>query len=201
MRVLVITNYAPKKISNIITIKSDDYIIAVDGALNTLNKRKIKVDLAIGDFDSLKNKKKTNDYQKIILKKEKDTTDTYEAIKYAYTLSNDVILIGGIQGPRIEHFIANLTLLDQYNNLVIIDQNSKISLLKLGNHIVTKGGFINFFAKEDSVISLMGFKYPLTNYHLKRFDPLAISNEIIGAYGEVKIIKGEVIIIETKEKR
>lgn len=200
MRVLVITNYAPKNINKLLTIKPNDYVIIVDGALDNLNK-KIKVDLVVGDFDSIKNKNRLRKYQTIKLPKEKDITDTYQAISHAYSISNDVILIGGIKGPRIEHFIANLMLLDKFKNLVIIDENSKISLLENGNHIITKGGYINFFAKEDSVISLGGFKYSLNNYHLKRFDQLAISNEIEGAYGEVKIKSGEVIVIETKEKR
>lgn len=200
MRVVVITNYAPKNLDNIITINESDYIILVDGALNNFNK-KLKIDLVVGDFDSVKNKKILKKYPTLKLPKEKDITDTFQAISYAYTVSNDVILIGGIQGPRIEHFLANLSLLDKFNNLVIIDQFSKISLLKEGNHIITKGGYINFFAKENSVITLEGFKYPLKNYLLNRFDPLAISNEIEGAYGEVKIKSGEIVVIETKEKR
>ena len=55
MRALIIVHPTPKDIRGIITLKDDDYIIAVDQSVLSLYKQRIKIDLAVGDFDSLKN--------------------------------------------------------------------------------------------------------------------------------------------------
>lgn len=201
MRVYVITSQVPSNIKRLISIKESDYIIAVDGAFDELIKQKVKIDLVIGDMDSVKNLRQLRKYEQIKLPRVKDETDSHAALNHAYSLTNNVIMIGGIQGARIEHFIANMLLLDKFPNLLIMDNNSKVYLLKEGSHVVTKSEYVSFFAKEDSIISLHGFKYELENYKLNRFNPLAISNEILASYGEVDVKKGEVYIIKTKEKR
>ena len=200
MKVILIANNAPKNIKEIIDIEKDDFVIAIDGGFDLLLKQKIEIDLIIGDLDSIKNKNKLGKYEKLKLKSEKDETDTYVAVDYAYTLGNKVYLIGGIQGDRIEHFLANINLFNKFPELMILDNNSKIYLLDQGKHILRKNGYHSFFAYDNSVISLDGFKYPLTKYELNKFDSLAISNEVVNLYGELTIHKGRVIVIESKRR-
>lgn len=197
MRVIVVASYAPSNIKEIINIKQTDFVIAVDGGFDILIKQKIKIDLVIGDMDSVKNKKKLTQYEKISLNVEKDFTDTYVAVEYAYTLSNKVYLIGGIQGNRIEHFIANTNMLNDFPELMILDNNSKIYLLGKGKHLINKGGQVSFFNFNDPIITLEGFKYNLNEYKLNRFDSLCISNEVIKVYGEITILEGRVLVVET----
>lgn len=199
MKVIVITNQVPPKIKDLIEINDEDYVIVVDGAFDSVLKQKIKIDLVVGDFDSVKNVRKLKKYKLHQLEKEKDETDTKVAIDLAYTMSQHVILIGGIQGNRIEHFLANLTIFKQYNNLLIIDNNSKIYLLSKGKHLIEKNNYISFFGYNEAIISLENFKYPLKQYQLNNFDPLCISNEVNNIYGEVHIYSGQVIVIETKK--
>jgi len=198
MRVLVFSSEVPI-INEVINVKEDDFIIAVDGAFDQLLKQKINIDLVIGDMDSVINKKRLKDYEKIVLNPKKDESDTRFAVRHAYTLSNNVLLIGGIKGDRIEHFIANLYILNEFNNLIIIDENSKIHLVKEGKHLISKGKYINIYAFPECVISLKGFIYELNNYHLKQYDSLILSNEVKNIYGEVIIEDGKAIIIETKK--
>lgn len=199
MRAIVITNEAPSDINNIITIKEDDYIIVVDGAFDSVVKQKIKIDLVIGDMDSTKNKKKLSNYEKIILNPIKDDTDTKKALEKAYEISKNVILIGGIKGNRIEHFIGNIMHFNKYNNLLMLDENSKIYLLNKSRHIIKKGNYINIFSYPKANLTLRGFKYELTNYNLELFDQLIISNEVLNKFGEVTINEGTVLVIETKK--
>lgn len=199
MRVILIANNAPDNILDIISIENDDLVIAVDGGFDVALKQKINVNLVIGDLDSIKNSKKLKDYETIKLKSEKDETDSYVAVDYAFTHSNHVYLIGGIQGNRIEHFLANLTLFNSFPKLMILDNNSRIYLLENGKHLLQKSKFYSFFSYDEATISLIGFKYPLNNYILKRFDPLCISNEVVNKYGEIEISKGSVLVVETKK--
>lgn len=198
MRVLVFSSEVPI-INEVINVKEDDFIIAVDGAFDQLLKQKAKIDLVIGDMDSVINKKRLKDYEQIVLNPKKDESDTKYAVRHAYTLSNNVLLIGGIKGNRIEHFIANLYILNEFNNLIIIDENSKIHLVKEGRHLISKGKYINIYAFPECVLSLKGFIYELNNYNLKQYDSLILSNEVKNVYGEVIIEDGKAIIIETKK--
>lgn len=199
MRVVVFAGTITAKLNKIITLKESDYVIAVDLAFDYLLENNIKVDLVVGDFDSLINKELLKDFKTLKLDPIKDETDTYIAIKEAFKISDEVILIGGIKGPRIEHFIANLYLLDKYPSLVIIDEDSKISLIDKGENIITSKGYISLFAHSNSMITLKGFKYPLDKYNLSKYDPLCISNELTESIGVIEIDKGSCFLIETKK--
>jgi len=201
MKTIVITNYAPDNIRDIITIDDNDLVIAVDGALSQVLKQKIKVDLVIGDFDSLTTKSLLKGLNRIQLNKEKDETDTFVAVKKAYEMTrNEVFLIGGIKGDRIEHFIANILMLNEFPKLTIMDENSMIYLLETGKHLISKASYISFFGFSEAKITLERFKYNLKDYHLKQYDPLCISNETIKSYGEITIKEGRVLVVKTTKK-
>ncbi|HRF70967.1 MAG TPA: thiamine diphosphokinase, partial [Candidatus Pelethenecus sp.] len=61
--------------------------------------------------------------------------------------------------------------------------------------------FISFFALTNTILTLEGFQYPLTNYNLKNTDPLTISNEIIADRGIVTIKDGRILVIQSKEDK
>ena len=54
MTVYVVTYPTPKEIKSLVIMKEDDVIIGVDQAVYYLYKQRIRIDLAVGDFDSLK---------------------------------------------------------------------------------------------------------------------------------------------------
>lgn len=177
-----------------------DYLIGVEkGALDIINAGKT-LDLAIGDFDSISssdkkiifdNAKKVIEFSSI-----KDDTDTTLAVKEAKKLSNDITICGGIKGNRIEHFISNLFLVNNYD-VKIIDDNSKIYKIEVGTYdFVEKCCYVSFFALEESIITLNNFFYPLDNYHMKMYDSLGISNKPLkNAKAIVK--KGKILVIES----
>ena len=198
MRVLV---FAAPFINDIkkIGITTGDYVIACDNALFHLDKLKIKVNMAVGDFDSLENKGLLKKYEHITLPKEKDETDSYASIKYAYTLSDDVWLIGSIGGMRLEHGIANINLLKRFEKLKIITDNSLIYSVEQGRHEVTYKHYVSLFPFPYANVTLEGFKYPLNDYEMKTFDSIGVSNELIKDIGIINVNKGCVLVILTKE--
>lgn len=145
-------------LSNIETVLDDikyDQLISVDQATHFLIEKNIPISLAIGDFDSIKDKIVLNDINHITLNVEKDETDTLAAIRYAYQQNPDeVIVLGGIGGERIEHSIANILLLNEFPNLKIITDYSKIYTLSEGTYQTSFKGYISIFSMIDSVISL-----------------------------------------------
>ena len=179
---------------------TNKYVIAVDrGALKALQAG-IKVDLALGDFDSIKVNQKEElkkHFNLLELPSEKDETDTLAAIKLCKN-ANKITILGGIQGKRIEHFLANINLLISNPLIEIIDNNSHIytenSSFSIEKSIYK---FYSFMAIEDAIITLNGFKYPLTEYNLVKNDIIGISNELISEKGQVYLKKGLILVIIT----
>ena len=177
------------------------FIIGVDrGALNAINQG-INLDISIGDFDSVNENEfeliKNNSKKIIKLNRIKDETDTLEAINLVKDY-DEIIILGGIKGKRIEHFYSNLILLNNYNNIKMIDDNSLIEIKKESFKPYINYQFVSFFSLDDNtIISLDGFKYNLSKYNLKRNDPLCISNEIIN--NPYVTLEGKIMVIYTNE--
>ena len=170
----------------------DSTIIGVDrGALNAISKG-ISLDISIGDFDSVSQEEleliKKNSKTVVKLNPIKDKTDTEEAINLANSY-DEILILGGIKGKRIEHFYANLMLLKNNPKIIIKDDYSKIEY-KDKSFIPSNGyKYISLFPIDDyAIISISGMKYNLCNYILKKDEPtLGCSNEIIeNPYIEIK---------------
>ncbi|MDE6584645.1 MAG: thiamine diphosphokinase [Anaeroplasmataceae bacterium] len=180
------------------------YLIGVDEGAYIALKNGIELDVAIGDFDSIDAEKLSFIQSKtktIILSNKKNDTDTWAALKLCKDASR-IIILGGIQGKRIEHFIANLMLMEKYPRVEMLDNNSHMYIMDSSFSIrKTEYKFISFFALQDTIISLEGFAYPLNNYYLKNTDPLTISNELTTERGIITLKGGRVLVIQSKEDK
>ena len=191
-----------KNINNIDKKLIDNsFIVGADrGALNAI-QHGILLDVSIGDFDSVNKEEfeiiKGHSKKIIQLNPIKDKTDTLEALELVKDY-DEIIILGGIKGNRIEHFYANLLLFNQYPNLKIIDDNSLIYVENKPFIPNQDYEFISFFSLDDNTsLTLEGFKYNLKNYNLKISDPLCISNEII-SNPKIIINNGKVLIIHSR---
>lgn len=202
MRVLVVVHPVPKDIKKIISLNEDDYIIAVDHAVLSLYKQRIAIDLAVGDFDSLTNQGVLRNLNVIKLNPIKDVTDTFQALIEAEKLNPDqMIMIGGIGGKRIEHFMAHILLFDRFNKLRIVNENSEIFMIENKDINIDYKGYISLFAYNQAIITLKGFKYPLDSYTLTAYNPLGISNEVVEDQASICVKDGRVIIVLSKVDR
>lgn len=181
---------------------SNSYIIGVDKGALMLSKAGIGMDLAVGDFDSIS----IDEYNLVLkyakgverLNPIKDDTDTEHALKMAYAMSNDITIIGGLNGNRIEHLFANAFLLKDYPFVSMIDDYSSMMVIDR-DYVLEKSDykFISLFPFEDINISLNGFKYDLNNYKLSALSTLGVSNEIIENKASIKI-DGKCLLICSK---
>ncbi|MBE0700670.1 MAG: thiamine diphosphokinase [Acholeplasmataceae bacterium] len=202
MRVIVVTHPTPKDIRKAIDLRADDYIIGVDQAILNLYKQRIMIHLAIGDFDSLSNQGLLSTLNVIRLDPIKDETDTYQALVEASKMNADeIFLIGGFCGERIEHFIAHIMLFDAFPKLVMKNEESTLFVLLEGTHHLTFQGYVSLFAYPLAILTLKGFMYPLNTHRLEVFDPLGISNEIVGEQGEIDIHQGRVLVVLSKKEK
>lgn len=176
-----------------------DIVIGADRGAYFAISNNITPDISIGDFDSVNEEEfeliKNNSKKIIKLNPIKDESDTHEAINLVKDYEK-IIIFGGIKGKRIEHLFANIIDLINYKNLSMIDEDSLIETVNDNNYVINRDyKFISLYSLEDeSIISLNGFKYNLSNYHLKYNDPLCLSNEIINN-PKIDLIKGRLLII------
>ena len=198
--VIVLYQNIDKTINNF-EFYDDDYIVGVEKGANILLDLNIKYNLLIGDFDSVSNEEydiiKSQD-NVIKLNPIKDDTDLLSCLK-RFDLSefNEIIVLGGITGNRVEHFYANILLLRKYN-FKMIDDNSVIfpifSSINLNKANIRK--YISFFALDNvDNLCLNGFKYNLSNYHLDVLDTVCISNEILDNVGKITFDSGKLLCI------
>jgi len=188
-----------------IDLEEVDYVVGVDKGAYELLLNGVKVDLAIGDFDSVNEEEfeviKTKAKKIIKLNKEKDDTDL-EHLFANYLSSDDLITCYGVLGQRLDHTYNNILLLSKYDNLNItyLDYQNKITLLKEGVNKIKKTNYKYFsiYAASNSILSLSSCKYPLAFHSLKVNDTLITSNEIENDEAIIKIKEGKVYLIETK---
>ncbi len=183
--------------------EANEFLIGVDSGLEYLESISKKIDLAVGDFDSINPDKynliKNKCHQIIKLNKEKDMTDLAFTLDYIYNNMdyNSIEVYGGISG-RVDHFLANINLIKKYN-FSMRDDRHFIYMLSKGKHIVNNyRKYISFFAIEDCFnLSIRGFKFSLNNYYLSINDSLCVSNE--GESGEIEFSKGKILVLSTDD--
>ncbi len=182
---------------------SGSFVVGADKGALYCCKNDIPMDVAVGDFDSLNEKETARvcDFAKKVVRLNpvKDETDTAFALSLLKDFE-EIVILGGIQGKRIEHFLAILDLLAKDGRVCLKDDNSSLNVLFPGAYVIEKGPyqFFSLFAVEDSLVSLEGFAYPLENYVLKRLDPLGVSNQINDKKGHIILKKGKLLLIRSK---
>lgn len=177
-------------------------VVGVDKGAYLAYLANIKLDYAVGDFDSISatELKSLEDYTKVIkLNPVKDETDTLYALRM-FSNYDKLYILGGIAGPRIDHFVANIKLFYEFSNLVIIDNNTMIMECESGlNFLKDEYKYYSFFALEDVFnLTLKGFKYPLQNYKLTHDSGLGVSNEVIDN-ASLSFSSGKLLLIKSKE--
>jgi thiamine pyrophosphokinase len=135
----------------------------------------------------------------ISLKKEKNMTDLAFALDYIYNNMDysEIEVYGGISG-RIDHFLANLNLIEKYD-FSLRDDYHYIYILKKGRHKINNyKQYVSFFALDDVYgLKLQGFKFNLDSYYLSTNDSLCVSNE---GSGTVEFTKGKLLVIMSDDR-
>ena len=83
-----------------------DLVIAVDAGFRLLEQKAVRIDLAIGDFDTLQYIPKHSNV--IALKAEKDDTDMLAAVREGIRAGYSLFHIYCGTGGRLDHTLANL---------------------------------------------------------------------------------------------
>ena len=187
--------------------KSEDLCIAADQGYHNALKLGERVDILIGDFDSIGHVPEGEVREIRRVPAEKDLTDTQIALEIAVEEGADeIIIIGGLSG-RLDHSLSNLGILeDMYlRNLhgYMTDGQNRVHFLRNSSTLIARSAYqyISILTADEVVkgVSMEGGKYPLKNQTLKRRLQYAVSNEITVNVVLISVKKGGIYIIESKD--
>ena len=181
-------------------VEQDDHIIAADGGLTHVQAMGLKPNTVLGDFDSLGYVPENA----LVFPVEKDDTDAMLAVRKGLELGcNRFLLYGSLDGPRLDHTVAN------FQTLQFLADRGATGYLIGKDHIVTavKEGAITFPATATGIISLFcmgadatgvtiqGLQYPLKNGTLSAGFPLGVSNHFVGKESRITVENGSLLVI------
>ncbi len=187
--------------------KADDLVIAADAGYRTARALGERVDILLGDFDSLGEPPHDGDFELIRVPAEKDVTDTQLAVELALDRgADDIILIGGLTG-RLDHTLSTLAILEDLHArgvyATITDGQSRVRYLHASSTLIPRSPYkyLSLLAATDTArgVDIEGCKYPLKHATLRRSHQFAVSNEITGNVAFVSVKKGGVYIVESRD--
>jgi len=185
-------------------INDNDYIIGVDGGINTLDQINLQPHVIIGDFDSvdLDNRFLSLNIKKIVHEPEKDFTDTELAINYALEQKFSPLIIVNNMQDRIDHVLGVIASLRHLQRIgveaMILGDKQLFMILKRSNKfnlpIKTTVSLIPLTNKVTG-ISTQGLYYPLSNEELTCDRARGVSNEVSEKIVEINLREGQLLFV------
>ena len=188
--------------------KSDDITVAADSGYKNAQLLGENVSVLVGDFDSFDCSGVSDKIKKIQVPEKKDFSDTQLAVDTALKMgADDIVIIGGISG-RIDHTLANLSIIKTLAlsgiHAVITDGKNRVRYINSTSTLVAKSGYkyLSLIAdgKKIKGVDIEGCKYPLKNATLSQSDQsLSVSNELLGNCALISVRKGGLYVIESRD--
>ncbi len=185
-------------------VTEDDYILAADGGLVHVQGLGLTPNGILGDFDSLSYIPAGS----TVFPVEKDDTDAMLAVKKGLELGyTSFLLYGGLDGPRLDHTVAN------FQTLQYLCDHGASGYLIGKDYIVTcirnesicfppsATGIVSVFClgADARGVCLEGLQYPLADGTLTAGFPLGVSNHFMGKEARISVADGSLLVLYARE--
>lgn len=180
-------------------ILKNRFVVCADGAYTFAKQKKIKVDLLIGDLDSL-NEEVDEEIKILRYDKDKDCTDGQLCLDYLIgNKYSDIIFLGG-GGLRDDHYRFNINLMYRaFLQNVLCKFYTNYCTIYLSNNKFTKTLPLNCvislapFFESAHIIYTKGLKYQIKDKTVYSKDTLTMSNVVIDS--KVEIVSDGLVLI------
>jgi thiamine pyrophosphokinase len=181
-------------------------VICADGGARHLLDTGMVPSLIVGDMDSLDqvSQDRYESMGAMIIRhpKEKNETDTELALREAFAMTPSEVWIWGALGHRIDHILANISLLVQGNRrgveVKLIDTWCEVFLVTrrtvLDGEVGQTVSLLPFGGKASG-ITLTGFEYPLTRALMEVGSLYGISNRLTERQGIIEMDTGALLVV------
>ena len=184
----------------------DPFIICADGAARYVAYFDIVPDMIVGDMDSIEEEMLNDLIQRgskvHMYREDKDESDTQLALQHAMDMEPGEIVIFGALGGRIDHSLANISLLvmaaEKDIPAKIVDESCELFLVKDSCEITgEKGSTLSLLPLSSEVtgITIRGFEFPLTDAVMRIGTPCGISNRLRETMGHISGASGYLLVI------
>lgn len=188
-------------------LRPGDFIVACDAGYRNAAALGVRPDLIVGDFDSAPQPRTEGDT--IVLPHVKDDTDTQYAARWlAEHRFEEVVMLGALGGPRVEHMLANLStglFLSLHGvRTILADSRSEMHYLLPGRPLELPRRdwmYLSLFALGAPLTGVFerGVYYPLENATLTELDyPLGTSNEFTEPVARLQCSGGHGLVVLTR---
>lgn len=187
-----------------VPIEKSDIVIAADGGVDHVRALGLTPDVILGDFDSLGYVPEGAN----VFPVEKDDTDAMLAVRKGLAMGcREFLLYGCLDGPRLDHTIANLQLLQYLADRgacgILIGLTHMASVVKDGTLVFpgAPSGILSVFClgMDAHGVTIRGAQYPLENGTLTAGFPLGVSNHFLEAEATVTVTDGSLTILWERE--
>lgn len=198
--VIICGGYADEYIKKY--IRNGDFVICADSGYDYALKFGIEPDIIVGDMDSVK--ASTEEKKRIVYPTHKDYTDSELTVLYAKEHGFSEIIMFGMIGSRMDHTMANISLLKQLNGLdaVIIDGHNEIRYTDSDITIQGNPGdtvSVIPFEGDCEGVCTYGLEYALKDGTVKSGTSLGVSNVMTGNQCRITIKKGKAFVIRSRD--
>lgn len=186
--------------------KGDDLCIAADSGFHNAQACGDRVDILVGDLDSIGSYRLDKKTELLQVPAEKDVTDTQLAVETAIERgARELVIIGGF-GGRADHMLSNLAILEDLAGrgiyAVMLNGQNRARFLRSTSTLIPRSGYkyVSILAVDPVVkgVSVEGCKYPLKKAKLTRSFQYAVSNEVVGNCALISVRRGAIYVIESR---
>jgi thiamine pyrophosphokinase len=192
----------------------DTLVVAADGGAIKAVALGLWPDVVVGDADSLPSDRieelRRDGVEVLVHPAQKDESDTELAVREAIDRgAQQILLLGGFGGDRVEHTIANLLLLTLPDlagrDVVLIDGPSTVRVIGVDGPATLEvrgdaGDYVSLLPLSTRVegVTTAGLAYPLDGATLEQGPARGLSNELLGSVGSVSIDDGRLAVVHTR---
>lgn len=180
-------------------------VIAADGGLELARELGLRVDLAVGDFDSISAEMLETVGQIERHPEEKDASDLELALAAAARVETERILVLGGVGGRLDHLLGALLLLaaDVYSDLQVDAQLGTAAVhVVRGERVLAgePGELISLFAVHGRATGIVteGLVYPLRGEALEPGSSRGLSNVFAAPEARIGLETGVLLAIRPR---
>lgn len=190
-------------------VHSADRIICADGGTRHAINMRLMPHVIIGDMDSSAagyiEYFRGKGVETVKYPTDKDKTDMHICVEFALAFSSEIILLGAT-GSRIDHMLANISLLklgmEKGIPITILDNRNSIMMIKESIHMSGEKSelfsLIPYTGRVEGICT-KGAHYELKDAVMELGDPYGVSNYFEEETVEVSIKKGILLVIRSRD--
>ncbi len=200
MRIIIVAG-SPYKTFDRYIYQEGDFLIGIEDGAYEIKKRGLRLDLAVGDFDTTKYFDEIKTYAKVlkVYPKEKAEIDLELAFKYLidHNLNGDIYIYDALMG-RMDHELITIKLLIKYQDLKInlIGLDEQILYLSKSIRIPKGKRRFSLIPLKSVTLEIINALYNLPKKRLTLEDNFTSSNEVLENLDTIiNIYDGGVILV------